>query len=729
MSRIEDIVESVLERNGKGEPETLIVANHLAQLKTFGIRQGVEFIPGQDRNGLRRNLIRNITQSNKIPLVMERLWDLLLGKGKLLFYLHPTGKKKIPYKVFFFHKGQYRAYYSADGDLEEVVVAYSYKIKSPLSGQQDRWRKIWIGAKEIKWLESDSPMSPDDNELIGGQMGVGLGSLDGGMEIVPNELGWIPCVETSNYQISEDEGADEFSWIGHQIERQDELEKMVSENLAFFGNQTLIATRSAKEVMEAFDSSGNADSVAAKSGFSSPGSMSTRKSSPSGMGDKGKRIKRVVGNVRADERFGYIAPDPVTGDHNLYISERRDAIRHALGGVPEEGRAGMTAFEVKSLFGRAAATAKKKCMNLYDYGLCLIFQMAIQAEEQIWREQASQFLSSDTKALKGIIKQVYPEAKKDAINQLVKSVNQTQQVPEGILQAIADAEINLPIEGIPPMGDPTVLWRWTGPVYEESSQDMLNKSIVGRNMAEDGVDRWSVLRFIYPDKTEEELKEMTGADSSIPFRRIQQTVQAIQMILGVQQQMGGIPNPGNPSIPLSAVLNLIPSVEKIISKLQNDIFISAPIEPSRVAQLPSDPDSEPGNEPAAISVSQSTAVPDSSVPVSGSGYAGYFGAIPPVTGQLRPEQSVAGSVQSSGRIPQPASRRSFPTPGAAIAKPGRLQYQPIASPVLQPQPQLPATIPTGMADQPGLLRQLFPTFLGAIPTNNKPKPKSKRSKK
>jgi hypothetical protein len=696
-------------------------------MKTFGIRQGVEFIPGQDRNGYRKNLIRNITQSNRLPLILDRLWDLLLGRGKLLFYLHPTGKEKNPYRIFYFHKKQYRAYYTPDGDLEEVVVCYSYKIKSDIVTSQDRYRKMWITKDEIKYIESDSPLTPDSDEMIGVLQG-GLNELTS----VPNTLGWVPCVETMNYQVSEDEGSDEFTWIGHQIEKQDELERMVSENLEFFGNQTLIATRSAKEVMEAIGGGiGNADSVAARSGFSSPGSISTRKSSPYG-GDGGKRIKKVVGNVRADERFGYIAPDPVTGDHNLYIAERRDAIRHALGGVPEEGNGRMTAFEVKSLFGRAAATARKKCLNLYDYGLCLILQMAIQAEEQIWRNQAKEFLVNSPKEAKAIIKQVYPEAKAAAIDGLMKSIKAYGEVPDSILQAIADADIKLPIGGIPPLGDPTVLWRWTGPVYEESSNDLLNKSIVGRNMAEDGVDRWSVLRFIYPDKTEEELKEMVGAESSIPFRRIQQTVQALQMLLQVQSQMGGLPNPGDPSLPLSASLSLIPSVSKIIQKLEADVHTSAPSEPALPSQLPGESpvSGESSPVPGESPVSESGSVPGSS---PGSPYANYFGSVPTV----QYGESLGAGVPRTGQLPQSTGGRAdFPIPNVLTSKRrDRLQYQPISP--RGSQPQLPTAqstnsvpIPPDMASQPGLLRQLFPTVAAAVDGATGKKPaKPKKSKK
>ena len=42
-SRLKEIVDSYLEKDGGAAIDTGIVASHLAQMKLFGIRQGVEF--------------------------------------------------------------------------------------------------------------------------------------------------------------------------------------------------------------------------------------------------------------------------------------------------------------------------------------------------------------------------------------------------------------------------------------------------------------------------------------------------------------------------------------------------------------------------------------------------------------------------------------------------------------------------------------------------------------
>ena len=48
-SRLKDIVDSYLEKDGGSAIDTGIVASHLAQMRLFGIRQGVEFFKSTQR--------------------------------------------------------------------------------------------------------------------------------------------------------------------------------------------------------------------------------------------------------------------------------------------------------------------------------------------------------------------------------------------------------------------------------------------------------------------------------------------------------------------------------------------------------------------------------------------------------------------------------------------------------------------------------------------------------
>ena len=119
----------------------------------------------------------------------------------------------------------------------------------------------------------------------------------------------------------------------------------------------LVSTRTAAEVTEPVVGAKVVvrPSLASQASFFGAGTASTRVDDPRFRGGSGGlRIKKVIGGVEADERFGFVTPDAVSPDHNRYAAEYRDMLRTALGGVDELSiSAGATAFEIKSLYGRA----------------------------------------------------------------------------------------------------------------------------------------------------------------------------------------------------------------------------------------------------------------------------------------------------------------------------------------------------------------------------------------
>ena len=105
---------------------------------------------------------------------------------------------------------------------------------------------------------------------------------------------------------------------------------------------------------------------------------------PEGSGGSGK-VPRIIANVEPTDRAVYLTPDAVSGDQNLYARQYREELRTALGGVDELGiSSGATAYEIKTLYGRVAATAEKKAKALFTYGLCRLFSMMIQNEEYLF---------------------------------------------------------------------------------------------------------------------------------------------------------------------------------------------------------------------------------------------------------------------------------------------------------------------------------------------------------
>ena len=62
---LDDIVKAVINRDGTGPADTMLVNAHLAQMKMFGIRQGVEFFPQQDNFGTQRfDFIQQVIKFN-----------------------------------------------------------------------------------------------------------------------------------------------------------------------------------------------------------------------------------------------------------------------------------------------------------------------------------------------------------------------------------------------------------------------------------------------------------------------------------------------------------------------------------------------------------------------------------------------------------------------------------------------------------------------------------------
>ena len=105
----------------------------------------------------------------------------------------------------------------------------------------------------------------------------------------------------------------------------------------------------------------------------------------------------------------YLTPDAVSGDQNLYARQYREEIRTALGGVDELGiTAGATAYEIKSLYGRAATSATRRCRGLLTYGLCKLLGLIIFNEEKIFRESFAAAIGLERPELP--VREQFPDA-------------------------------------------------------------------------------------------------------------------------------------------------------------------------------------------------------------------------------------------------------------------------------------------------------------------------------
>jgi hypothetical protein len=702
-ARLQEIINAYLDKDSNIVVDTGIVASHIAQMKLFGIRQGVEFFPSQDNFGAqRKDFLDRVMKYNKMDTRLDSIWEYFLCDGKGLFYIRPT---KTNYRLYYFREHEYRAYYNVDGELDEVVIIYSYKVRrgngfgdqlntTNLTGNQStyspgakKYIRLSIKPNEIEETHSDSEMNFDMPTY----------ALSGNTKQLTNSLGFIPCVEIlNNPQGFSTEGVGEFDAMANHIITHDDLMRTMRKNITFFGNPTLLSSRS-------------------------PMSRSMFKSDPVSRGVDGQiRVPRVIANLEPNDRVGYIVPDAITGDQNAFARQYREEIRTALGGVDELSiSAGVTATEYKSLFGRVSATSKKKANAIYTHGICRCLELIIYQEEQLFKSTlaAAAGLEKPVALAPGAPPEeeaAYQQATQmynDKLKKIMMACIETQMIPPGVM-------------GLIPDGDVTVLWRWLGPVYEDSTQDILNNSIVVRNLQELGVDSIEALKYLFPSKTDEERAEML---SGFPFRMVNELQGAYSAFAKLVGGMMQTPHPQAPDLPMAADprLDLTPYLYRTLEALQKEMSYAGryrPIDPTdepdsgsggskqlrggSTQQLPGS-SSSPGSSGSADPVSGGYQLPPSGT--SG----GPQLPIRPVS--VRPPIPIGESGQPMGvgvqQGGEPAERTSsIPVPGSTISDDSvqSSQLRPASAPSY-------ATIGSAdLASQPDILAQLFPNLLGSI---------------
>jgi hypothetical protein len=488
-------------------------------------------------------------------------------------------------------------------------------------------------------------------------------------------------------------------------------------NLQFFGNPTLLSSRPKTDLIDVGDSGiPQRPSIAANSGFASPSALSRSmfKADPISRGVDGQlRVPRVIANLEPNDRVGYIVPDAISGDQNAFARQFREEIRTALGGVDELSiSAGVTATEYKSLFGRVSATSKKKANAIYTHGIARCLELIIYQEEQLFKNTLA--------AAAGIEKPVEPEGQLTPEQE--KAYNEAVELYETqikkLMMAVVEAQMIPPgVRGLIPDGDLTILWRWLGPVYEDSTQDILNNSIVVRNLQELGVDSIEALKYLFPSKTDEERAEML---SGFPFRMVNELQGAYSQFARLVGGMMQTPHPQAPDLPMAADprLDLTPYLYRTLEALQKEMSYAG-------RYRPIDPTDEPstgsgsqqlrgGSASSSGSVPSGNQLPPGSAPSGASG--GYQLPISPYS--VRPPIPTGGNQQSLGVGIQQGSEPArepgaLPVPGATLATdstdsiyPGQLRTA-----------QQPSYATIGSADlvnKPDLLAQLFPNFLESL---------------
>jgi len=127
-TEFQQILTAAKERRGDLSVDSMIVSSHLAQMRMFILRRGLEFYAAQDSYGKRREFIAQVCEHNMLDMKLDSIIDYFLCDGQGLFYFRPTGDD---YQLLFFPKDSYRAYRDQNNNIDSVVLVYSFAVKEP----------------------------------------------------------------------------------------------------------------------------------------------------------------------------------------------------------------------------------------------------------------------------------------------------------------------------------------------------------------------------------------------------------------------------------------------------------------------------------------------------------------------------------------------------------------------------------------------------------------------
>ena len=90
------------------------------------MRRGIEFYAEQDSYGYRKEFLAKVCEHNMLDMKLDSIVDYFLCDGQGLFYFRPSGDD---YQLLYFPKENYRAYRDQAGDLNHVVLTYSFNVQ------------------------------------------------------------------------------------------------------------------------------------------------------------------------------------------------------------------------------------------------------------------------------------------------------------------------------------------------------------------------------------------------------------------------------------------------------------------------------------------------------------------------------------------------------------------------------------------------------------------------
>ena len=321
---------------------------------------------------------------------------------------------------------------------------------------------------------------------------------------------------------------------------------------------------------------------------------------------------------------------------------------------------------MKSLYGRCAATAEKKAKALFSYGLCQLFSLMIQHEEKMFKESFA--------AAIGLQQPVVPlqeefETPEDYTMQMEVHIKEMESFIKSrdaaISATLESGEMPAGITGLIPDGSTKVDWRWMGDIFEDDAQDILNNSIVVRNLQELGVDSIEALKYLFPSKTDEERAAML---SGYPFRMVQQTQQSINSFISLLGQLYQLPHPQTPELPLASDPNLDITgfLYRSLEFLRKELSYSGKYHPDSSDERP--PSLSPADVRRASAGQPVREQPRTSLPgISGPGAPNASGSGLPGTGPGSAGFGSGGESMAAG-VPGPVRKFEYkqPLPGPGV---------------------------------------------------------------
>lgn len=575
-SELEKIISQVLgEKDSSESVKTTTVSLHISQMQEWGVRGGhIQFKAVQDVNNTRKDFINRLIEDNRIKTRLNHIMASLSGRGEILWLclIDKNGKYKINDYAGGMHNPspEYEVFYSDEptskGDIECVAVidevadrnSSSMNVYMQNDKIQNYQKKIYYISfidkqKTVRFRVDVKPLDLNSFYTFYKSF-LNSGNTSGWIyppvvlpNVFPDEFPFVICKNIE--QKVNKPGVDDFTLHRGLIEEHNELLMTASENLYIYNTPTLVTSRSADVVVDSANSTQDLinNTWAGQQGYKSP--LQSRDSNPF-------RMPRVFGNVKEGERFGYVqSPDAVSGDQNLYIRQLRELIHWILGGVDPLGISSSATFgEIKSLFGRIENTASKKAECLLG-NLCIILSNIIKLEESKAKIAIAQTLIAEQNVL-------FP------IDQISKAL--TDEDFRNLYFYYQQIGVNIP--GLVPLGNPVCSWKYSKAVFQNTTREKLDESIIYRNEREDGISQQVALSRLYPDMSDDEIRQMMSGFSP---RVVQDDMVGIQGMLQLYTALMQVPDPET-GVPWAIKLELNKLVEQSILTLKTELQYNIP---------------------------------------------------------------------------------------------------------------------------------------------------------